>query len=162
MKPNILPTVMWKTCPIRSSMGVLGRQWALLILRDVAFFEDVRYSDFLRNNPGMNPRLLSLRLRELRKEGLVDRVEDPNDHRQVFYRITVKGRDVVPILSAFIQYGAKHRYREVFKDRTPRQMEELFPTGREYMLGPLYDYARATESRAGALREPSSGARAHS
>lgn len=148
MEPNILPTVMWKSCPIRSSMGVLGRQWALLILRDAAFFKNVRYSDFLRNSRGMNPRLLSLRLRELQKEGLLERVADPNDHRQVFYQITEKGRDVVPILSALIQYGSKHRAREVFSDRKPRDMDTLFPTGREYMLGEFYDYARAPQQRA--------------
>jgi len=134
---------MWRTCPIRSSLGVLGRRWALLVLRDVSFFRKVRFSDILRNNPGLNARLLSLRLQELQQEGLVDRVTNPDDRREVWYNITEKGQDVVPILSAFIQYGAKHRAREVFKDKTPREFEALFPHDREYMLGQLFDYARS-------------------
>jgi DNA-binding HxlR family transcriptional regulator len=146
MEPDHPPAVMWKTCPIRSSLGVLGRRWALLVLRDVSFFRKVRFSDILRNNPGLNARLLALRLRELRREGLVDRVANPDDHREVWYNLTEKGHDVVPILSAFIQYGAKHRAREVFGDRTPRGFEVLFPRDREYMLGQLFHYARSQRS----------------
>lgn len=142
MEIEHLPTVMWKTCPIRSSLGVLGRQWSLLVLRDVSFFRKVRFSDMLRNNPGLNPRLLSLRLKELQKEGLIARAVNPDDHREVWYDITDKGRDVVPILTAFIQYGAKHRAKEVFNDKKPREMGQLFPRDREYMLGPLFDYAQ--------------------
>lgn len=145
MEPRNLPTVMWKNCPIRSSLGVLGRRWALLVLRDVSFFRKVRFTDILRNNPGLNPRLLSLRLRELQKEGLVVRAVNPNDHREIWYNVTEKGKDVVPILTAFIQYGAKHRAKDVFADKKPREIESLFPRDRGYMLGQLYDYARAPQ-----------------
>ena len=134
---------MWMTCPIRSSLGVLGRQWSLLVLRDVSFFRKVRFSDMLRNNPGLSARLLSVRLRELQKEGLIQRVVNPDDHREVWYDITEKGQVVVPILTAFIQYGTKHRAQEVFADKRPREFERLFSRDREYMLGQLYDYARA-------------------
>lgn len=134
---------MWKTCPIRSSLGVLGRHWSLLVLRDVSFFRKVRFSDMLRNNPGLSARLLSVRLRELQKEGLIQRVVNPDDYREVWYDITQKGQEAVPILTAFIQYGAKHRAKEVFADKRPREFERLFPRDREYLLGQLYDYARA-------------------
>jgi DNA-binding HxlR family transcriptional regulator len=142
MEIGHIPTVMWKTCPIRSSLGVPDRQWTLLVLRDVSFFRKVRFSDILRNNPGLNPRLVSLCLKDLQKEGLIDRAVSPEDHRKVWYNITEKGKDLVPIRTAFIQYGAKHRAKEVFSDKKPREMGQLFPRDREYMLGPLLDYAR--------------------
>jgi DNA-binding HxlR family transcriptional regulator len=142
MEIEHIPTVMWKACPIRASLGVLGRQWSLLVLRDVSFFSKVRFSDMLRTNPGLSSRLLALRLKELQKEGLISRQTNPEDHREVWYTITEKGKDVVPILTAFIQYGSKHRAKEVFPDKQPRDMTQLFPRDREYMLGPLYDYAR--------------------
>jgi DNA-binding HxlR family transcriptional regulator len=153
MEPHNLPTVMWKTCPIRSSLGVLGPAWTLLVLRDVSFFRKVRFSDILHNNPGLNPRLLSIRLRELQKEGLIDRKVNPDDHREVWYNITQKGLDVLPILAAFIQFGAKHRAKEVFPDKAPRSFRTLFPRDQEYMLGDFYDYARAG-GRGGAKGRP--------
>jgi DNA-binding HxlR family transcriptional regulator len=89
----------------------------LLVLRDVSLFRKVRFADILRNNPGLNRRLLSLRLKELRKEGWIERAVNPNDPREVWYYITEKGKDVVPILALFIQYGAKRRANEVFSDK---------------------------------------------
>jgi DNA-binding HxlR family transcriptional regulator len=146
MEIQHVPTVMWKACPIRSSLGVLGRQWSLLVLRDVSFFRNVRFSDMLRTNPGLTSRLLALRLKELQKEGLIVRQPNPDDHREVWYNLTEKGRDVVPILTAFIQYGSKHRAKEVFNDKTPRDLGQLFPRDGEYMLGPLLDYARTSSA----------------
>ncbi|MCI4336218.1 MAG: helix-turn-helix transcriptional regulator [Thermoplasmata archaeon] len=149
MEPHKLPAVMWKTCPIHSSLGVLGRAWTLLVLRDVSFFRKVRFSDILHNNPGLSARLLSIRLKQLQKEGLIDRAVNPEDHREVWYNITQKGLDVVPILAAFIQFGARHRAKEVFPDKVPRDFRTLFPRDQEYMLGDFYNYARA-DGRAGA------------
>jgi DNA-binding HxlR family transcriptional regulator len=143
MEPHYLPAFMWKTCPIRSSLGVLGRAWTLLVLRDVSFLRKVRFSAIPNNNPGLSARLLSIRLKELQKEKLIDRVVNPDDHREVWYNITPKRLDVVPILAAFIQYGAKHRAKEVFPDKAPRPFRTLFPRDQEYMLGEFYDYARA-------------------
>jgi DNA-binding HxlR family transcriptional regulator len=145
MEPQHVPTVRFKVCPIRSSLGVLGKRWALLVLRDISFLRTVRFSDILRNNPGLSPRLLSLRLKDLQKEELIVRVVNPKDHREIWYNITDKGRDAVPILTAFIQYGAKHRAKEVFSDKKPRTIGRLFPQDRTYMLGQLFEYARATD-----------------
>lgn len=142
MEPHNLPTVLWKTCPIRTSLGVLGRQWTLLVLRDVSFFRKVRFSDILHNNPGLSARLLSLRLKDLQREGLIERVMNPQDHRVVWYNLTEKGSDVIPVLAALIQYGAKHRAREVFADKKPREFGTLFPQDQEYMLGGFLGYVR--------------------
>jgi len=147
VEPQYSPTVRFQVCPIRSSLGILGRRWALLVLRDVSFFRKVRFSDILRNNPGLHPRLLSIRLRDLRNEGLIERAVNPQDHREIWYELTDKGRDVVPVLTAFIQYGAKHRAKEVFRDKKPKTIERLFPRDRDYMLGQLYSYARARAVR---------------
>ncbi len=145
MEPQYSPTVNFKVCPIRSSLGVLGRHWTLLVFRDVSFFRKVRFTDILHNNPGLSPRLLSLRLKDLQEEGLIERAVNPKDHREIWYNVTDRGRDAVPILTAFIQYGAKHRAREVFSDKKPRTIGRLFPRDRNYMLGQLFGYAHATD-----------------
>jgi DNA-binding HxlR family transcriptional regulator len=33
----LLPSVRFKNCPIQTSLGVLGKKWTLLILRDIGF-----------------------------------------------------------------------------------------------------------------------------
>ncbi len=140
----MIPEVPFETCPIRSSLGVLGRKWSLLVLRDVAFLSPLRFSQILRNNPGMTPRVLCMRLQELQKEGLIERNEDPADDRVVNYRLTQKGRDTIPVLTAFIQYGARHHAGRVFEDGKPRTIGQLFPGQQKVMLGRLIAYAKAT------------------
>jgi len=147
--------VPFEKCPIRASLGSLGRKWALLVLRDVAFFRDTTFSQILRNNRGMTPRVLSMRFKDLCKEGLIQRNVDSDDERVVHYQLTAKGRDVVPILTAFIQYGIRHHADIVFEDEKPRELERVFPGEQAFMLGRLSRYAqqgRAPKARVRARR----------
>jgi DNA-binding HxlR family transcriptional regulator len=137
----IVPEVPFDACPIRASLGVLGRKWSCLVLRDVAFFGEMTFSRILRNNPGLTPRVLSMRLRDLRDEGLIDRLVDPERPRGIRYRLSEQGKDAIPILTALIQYGIRHHADTVFRDRQPREIAEVFPGAQQRMLGRLAEYA---------------------
>jgi len=137
----IIPQVMFTRCPIRESMGIFGRKWVLMILRDIAFLKIDRFSKILSNNQGLTPRVLSMRLRDLVKEGLVDRIGNQQDRRDVRYRLTKKGRDCMPILTAFIQYGMLYRAERVFADKQPRNLNQVFPEKQKPLLGQLIAYA---------------------
>lgn len=140
IKP-IIPQVMFTRCPIRESMGIFGRKWALMILRDIAFLKIDRFSKILANNRGLTPRVLSMRLRDLVKEGLVDRMGNPHDRLDVRYCLTKKGRDCMPILTAFLQYGMLYRAERVFEDKRPRNLNQVFPEKQKLLLGQLIAYA---------------------
>jgi DNA-binding HxlR family transcriptional regulator len=90
--------------PIRASLDILGRKWTFLILRDIAFLKIERFGQIRRNNPGLTARVLSRRLSEMTKEGLLVREEDGETR----YRLTTKGEDAVYILLALLRYGIKH------------------------------------------------------
>ncbi len=111
------------TCPIASSLRVLGRKWALLILRDVGMHSLNRFNQILHNNDGLTPRILSMRLQELREEGYLERIVDSQDERDVRYVLTDKGADLMPVLRAFISFGVKHHAREVFPDGRQPSLE---------------------------------------
>lgn len=142
----ILPRIPFEACPIRASLGVLGRRWACLVLRDLAFFGEMTFTGILRNNAGMTPRVLSMRLSDLREEGLIDRVENPENARDVRYRLSTKGRDAIPILTALIQFGIRHHADRVFDDGRPREIGEVFPGRQDRMLGRLGAYAEEPAS----------------
>jgi DNA-binding HxlR family transcriptional regulator len=156
MEPHNLPAVMWKTCPIRSSLGVLGRAWTLLVLRDVSFFRKVRFSDILNNNPGLSARLLSIRLKELQKEKLIDRVVNPDDHRGVWYNITPKGLDVVPILAASSSTGRSTEPRRSSRIRRRGHSGPYSPATRNTCWG------SSTTTRAPLIAKGEAGAQARS
>jgi DNA-binding HxlR family transcriptional regulator len=123
----LLPSVMFKNCPIRTSLGVLGKKWTLLILRDIAFLKIDRFNQILRSLPGLTPRLLVMRLRELEKSGLIKPVLLQKKPRLVRWALTDMGEDTAPILMSFISFGSKWYSDVVFEDQEPRTVRELFP-----------------------------------
>lgn len=138
----IIPEVEYIYCPIRASLGVLGKKWALLLLRDIAFLTDITFSDLLENNTGLTPRVLSMRLREMYDDGLIEKIRSKNDARKVYYKLSEKGRDVIPVLAALIQYSVKNNSGTVFEDGEPRALSDLYPGKQATMLGELLEYAR--------------------
>lgn len=138
-------------CPVRSSMGLFGRKWAPLVLRDLAFYPEITFGQILRRNPGMTQRVLSMRLREFREAGLVEKIADRVDDRVFHYRLTSRGMDAVPIMTALSAYGLKHLASAVFRDGRPRTMQEVFPGQAPTLLGDLFGFARHGERKLGEL-----------
>lgn len=123
----LLPSVAFKNCPIRTSLGVLGKKWALLVLRDIAFLKIDRFNQILRSIPGLTPRVLVLRLRELEESGLIEPVVIQRSPKLVRWVLTEMGRDTIPTLMSLISFGAKWYPETVFEDKRRRTIEELFP-----------------------------------
>ena len=124
----LLPTVAFKNCPIRISLGVLGKKWTLLILRDITFLKIERFNQILRSLPGLTPRVLAFRLKELQETGIIAPVIIQRRPKVVRWRLTKMGKDTIPILRSFISFGATWYSRTVFEDGKPRTVEELFPS----------------------------------
>ena len=126
MSEWLLPGVKFAQCPIRTSLGVLGKKWAMLLLRDIGILGVDRFNRLLDSIPGLTPRVLSMRLKELEKEGFIKCVEKEKSPMIVRWTITEKGRDVIPILLQFTAFGSKWHADLVFEDKSPRKPDELF------------------------------------
>lgn len=135
-------------CPIRATLGVLGRKWALVILRDIAYHPDPTFGYILGRSRGLTPRVLTNRLRELREEELIERISDSHDERKVHYRLTSKGKDVVPILIALSAFGMRHLLPRVDRDGNPRSLERTFPGLAPFLLRDLYRFAISPATQA--------------
>ena len=110
------------------------------------FFRRTTFSQILRSNPGLTPRLLSIRLRELQREEIIRKVPLNGSTRGHYYRLSGKGKDVAPILTAIMQYGIRHHSDAVFADGRPRALEELFPNDQDALLGRLRRYANGVSA----------------
>jgi len=122
------PAVPFVTCPIHAAVGVLGKKWTLLILRDIALRKITRFNQIRRSLPGLTPRVLTLRLQELEEDGFIRARVIKESPRVVEWELTEKGNDTVPILMGFLAFGAKWNAGEVFADHRPRTLEELYPS----------------------------------
>jgi DNA-binding HxlR family transcriptional regulator len=83
------------------AVELIGRRWTGAILRAL-LTGATRYSEILVQIPGLSDRLLAERLRELEKEGVVERTVTPTTPVRIEYHLTEKGRslgDVVHVLA---------------------------------------------------------------
>ena len=126
VKGMLQPGVRFQQCPIKASMGVFGRKWTTLILRDIGFRKIDRFNHLLDSVPGLTPRVLSMRLKELERDGIIQKIEDDRYPTIVRWTLTQKGEDALPILIRLMAFGAKWYAKEVFEDKMPRSLNEIF------------------------------------
>jgi DNA-binding HxlR family transcriptional regulator len=122
----LLPQVKFVKCPIRTSLGVLGKKWTILIIRDIGFRKIERFNRLLESIPGLTPRVLSMRLKELEREGLIECLKDNKTPMMVLWRLTEKGADTLPILLMLTAFSSKWYADFIFEDKKPRNLNEIF------------------------------------
>ncbi len=123
----IWPQVKFINCPIRTSLGVLGKKWTILIIRDIGFLKINRFNRLLESIQGLTPRVLSMRLKELEKEGFIECIEEKGSPIMVQWKLTPKGKDTMPILMQLTAFGSKWYSDIVFEDKRFRKLKEIFP-----------------------------------
>ena len=124
----IQPQVKFVNCPIRTSLGILGKKWTILIIRDIGVRKINRFNRILESIPGLTPRVLSMRLKELEKEGLIECIEKKKSSTMmVLWRLTEKGKDILPILMQMVAFSFKWYANLIFEDKRPRKFSEIFP-----------------------------------
>ncbi len=104
-RARVEPRLLYQQGPLRKSLAALGAKWTLLILRDIGYLKLSRFGQILRNNPGLAPRVLSRRLRQMQQEDLIRRHVEGDE---ISYHITHRGEDAFYILLAFLRYGLKY------------------------------------------------------
>jgi DNA-binding HxlR family transcriptional regulator len=91
-------------CPVGSCAEIISGKWTLLVIRDLAD-SSRRFCELERSLEGISPRTLSLRLRALEAEGIVERHTYPEVPPRVEYDLTEKGRALVPLIEDMRRYG---------------------------------------------------------
>ncbi len=108
-------------CPVCRTAEVVCGKWTLLVIRDLAEGSS-RFCELERSLEGISPRTLSLRLRALEEEGIVERQTFPEVPPRVEYALTEKGEALVPLVEDMRRYGARWLFEEespAGAERTP-------------------------------------------
>ena len=92
-------------CTIARSLEVVSTRSAFLILRE-ALYGTTRFDDFAER-VGLSESVTAARLRELVDDGLLEREDyrEPGQRTRRRYRLTAKGADLLPVLTALMQWG---------------------------------------------------------
>src|SRR3954453_8075304 len=94
------------TCPVCLTADVVCGKWTLLLVHDLAEGH-TRFCELERSLQGISPRTLSLRLRALEEEGIVERQTFAEVPPRVEYALTEKGLALLPIIDGMREYGTR-------------------------------------------------------
>ena len=110
-----------KSCPIEATFKIIGKKWAVLIIREM-FRGTTQFNRFLENIEGITPKVLTERLRELEKLGIIKRRIVSEYPVRVEYELTELGEEFEPVLLAAGSFSMRYMPEVVFKDGKPRSI----------------------------------------
>jgi DNA-binding HxlR family transcriptional regulator len=91
-------------CAVACTAEIIGSKWTAIIVHDLSEGPR-RFSELERACPGISPRTLSERLDMLERQGIAARQSYPESPPRVEYRLTEKGKALLPIIHAMSEFG---------------------------------------------------------
>ena len=116
-----------KSCPIETTFKIIGKRWTVLIIREI-LKGNTQFNRFLENIKGISPKVLTERLRELERLGMIRRRIVSEYPIKVEYTLTDIGKGLEPVLLSAAWFSMEYMSKAVFKDgipRTPNQVIKL-------------------------------------
>jgi DNA-binding HxlR family transcriptional regulator len=94
-------------CPVAATLDLIGDKWTLLIIRDL-FAGKSRYRELVKSPEGIATNILAARLQLLQACGLVVARASSQRVGSWEYRLTARGRSLLPVLQAMRDWGLIH------------------------------------------------------
>jgi DNA-binding HxlR family transcriptional regulator len=95
-------------CPVETTLDIIGGKWKGIILYHL-IGGTRRFNEFRRLMPGITQRMLTLQLRELEADGVVERYVYQEVPPKVEYSLTDFGRTLEPIILLMREWGEKYQ-----------------------------------------------------
>jgi DNA-binding HxlR family transcriptional regulator len=95
---------MLVNCPVTSAMQVIGGKWKILIIHLINNGIN-RFGKINMMLPSASRQMLTTQLRELERDGILERVIYPEIPPHVEYFLTPKGKALVPVFNALADWG---------------------------------------------------------
>jgi DNA-binding HxlR family transcriptional regulator len=98
-------------CPMSKCMGLLSGLWTLEVLWSLSAGAR-RFSEVRRSVPGISAKVLTGRLRDLERRGVVERATTPTSPPSIEYSLTPLGEELLPAIRAIVEVGSRLLLRD--------------------------------------------------
>ncbi|MDE7165217.1 MAG: helix-turn-helix transcriptional regulator [Clostridiales bacterium] len=96
-------------CPVATTVQLIGNKWKLLIIRNLIYNGEQRFSDFPKTIPAISKKVLTDNLRALEKDGIISRRVFAEVPPRVVYSLTALGNSLRPIWDAMEAWGMEYK-----------------------------------------------------
>jgi len=95
-------------CPVTELVIRLQGKWKLQILYELCIADSIRFGELKKNLSGITNTMLTGSLRELEKDGFIERKQFNEIPPHVEYSLSKKGKDLMPIFYEMTKWGFKY------------------------------------------------------
>ncbi|RXQ91502.1 transcriptional regulator [Ancylomarina salipaludis] len=103
-------------CPVRTVLDRIGDKWSILILLILGDTEKMRFNQLNKEIEDISQKMLTVTLRSLEADGLVNRIIFPEVPPRVEYNITELGKSLLPHIKALSEW-AKNNLETIQESR---------------------------------------------
>jgi DNA-binding HxlR family transcriptional regulator len=114
-----------KCCPVFNTLNIIGKKFTLLLLRNMIFLKQKRFNEFLNSIEEINPKTLSIRLKELEKDRLIKREVFNETPVRIEYYLTEKGKALQPILEQMALFSMRYCCEQVFENPDQAKIDKI-------------------------------------
>ncbi|WP_229311192.1 winged helix-turn-helix transcriptional regulator [Larkinella soli] len=118
---------MISNCPLTSSLILIHGRWKLIILWQING-GIIRFGELRRAIPLVTEKMLTDQLRELERDGFVERVVYPEVPPRVEYSLTSLAQSLIPILEQLLTWGEQNQAVERVKQHFSKSGSESAPS----------------------------------
>jgi DNA-binding HxlR family transcriptional regulator len=93
-------------CGLAHALELIGERWAMLVLRELAYGPR-RFSELKSDLPGISANVLTQRLAELEKRGIVQKTRLPPPAAVQVYEATKWGLEAAPVIARLGRWAAR-------------------------------------------------------
>ena len=111
MNRNPLRSAVYPSCPIRNILARICDKWSLLLIYTLKERECMRFNALQREIPDISQKMLTVTLRTLEEDGLIDRKIYAEVPPRVEYTLTEVGYSLKPIMDAMWAWGEEYKRR---------------------------------------------------
>ena len=98
-------------CPVEYTASLIANKWKIIILREL-LTGTKRYNELTRSVVGISAKVLTENLRELEKDGIINRKVYPEVPPRVEYSPTKKGEDLKDVIETMKVFGLKYKGKD--------------------------------------------------
>lgn len=125
IRPRSIENMEFKSCPVFNTFNIIGKKFSILILRNMIYDKQTRFNEFLNSIEEINPKTLSIRLKEMEKDGLIGRQVYDETPIRIEYYLTQKGKELQPILEQMALFSVKYCCDQIFDSPDPIKIEKI-------------------------------------
>lgn len=96
-------------CPVATTVQLIGNKWKLLIIRNLIYNGEQRFTDFLKTIPAISKKVLTDNLRSLESDGIINREVFAEVPPKVVYSLSEVGNSLRPLINAMKEWGTNYK-----------------------------------------------------